>query len=293
MKELNPFFSIVIPAYNRVSFLPDTIKSISKQDFDSYEIIVIDDGSTDNTVEILRQLEIEFHRLKHLSIPNSERGTARNIGIKESKGEFIITFDSDDIMHPGHLSTLHHAIGKNKEINFFATKFDFLRNNNRYPHPNLKAIKEGIYNHKFFLNGNHLACNICFRKKGLGYLFREERELAIMEDWIFHLENLEQNQLYLIDEVTISMKDHDDRSMRQSNELIIERRLKATEWLLRNKDWSKQDKNILQEGTYYFCAIHSYIDKKKKEAKKYLKQAVSVSGWKIPYLKLLLKIYLF
>lgn len=108
-------FSIIIPAYNSAKYLNRCIDSVAKQDlpFDYYEAIVVNDGSTDNTLEILEKLSAQYSFLKFISIPNCGVSIARNTGIKESLGEFILFLDADDSIASNCLSNIYQEMCNN------------------------------------------------------------------------------------------------------------------------------------------------------------------------------------
>ena len=88
-------FTIIIPTYNTEKYIPNCIESILNQEYDNYEIIIVDDCSTDKTLEIIKQYESDNIRI--FSAPkNSGPGIARNIGIEHAKNEYILFCDSDD-----------------------------------------------------------------------------------------------------------------------------------------------------------------------------------------------------
>ena len=95
-------FSIIIPTYNRASLIKETINSVLLQDYPNFEIIIVDDGSTDDTENIVKS--IEDSRINYHKKTNAERGAARNFGIKLAKGEYITFLDSDDILYVNHLT---------------------------------------------------------------------------------------------------------------------------------------------------------------------------------------------
>lgn len=100
MEALNPLVSVIIPAYNRVELIGETLQSIKNQTYPNWEAIVTDDGSTDGTLELVKNIAESEKRI-HLFRRNREpKGapTCRNIGIEKSKGEFIIFLDSDDVL---------------------------------------------------------------------------------------------------------------------------------------------------------------------------------------------------
>src|SRR6187402_5348 len=101
------FFSIIVPTYNRSGFIKDTIYSLVGQTFKNFEVIVVDDGSTDNTAEIIKELQLTDERIKYFYKTNGERGAARNYGIKKAQGGYITFLDSDDIAYPFALQTAY------------------------------------------------------------------------------------------------------------------------------------------------------------------------------------------
>lgn len=92
-----------MPAFNREYYLPDAIESILNQTFSDFELIIVDDGSTDKTPEIIRHYEAQDPRVRSIRQKNGGAPKARNAGIAEAKGEFIIFMDDDDISAPERL----------------------------------------------------------------------------------------------------------------------------------------------------------------------------------------------
>ncbi|WCO02526.1 glycosyltransferase family 2 protein [Psychroserpens ponticola] len=111
--------SIVIPTYNRANLISETLDSILSQTHTHWECLVIDDGSTDNTAEVLAQYCIKDNRFKYLKRPaESPKGgnAARNYGFECSKGDFIQWFDDDDIMAENYLSARIALFTKKRKI---------------------------------------------------------------------------------------------------------------------------------------------------------------------------------
>ena len=100
----SPLVSVILPTYNCARFLPEAIESILLQTYNSYEIIVIDDGSTDNTKEILHPF---MQRIRYIGLEeNKGLPTTRNIGIQSARGEYIAFIDADDLWLPEKLETV-------------------------------------------------------------------------------------------------------------------------------------------------------------------------------------------
>lgn len=116
-----PFFSVIIPLYNKERYIKRAINSVLNQTFQDFEIIVVNDGSTDFGVEILKKikdLRIRIYNRKHQGV-----SFARNFGIKKSQGKYIAFLDADDRYNKVFLMTIYNLIKKYKSIKFFATSF--------------------------------------------------------------------------------------------------------------------------------------------------------------------------
>ena len=285
-----PFFSIIIPVYNRSQILEQRLSYLLKQEFTDYEVIVIDDGSSDAPEEKLKSLLEKNPNVRIIRQPNSERGAARNNGIRNATGEYIVLFDSDDFMHSDHLLKLRSGILKNNSPDFIATKFNFCNESGNTYNSEIQNYQAGIYDFSLFLNGNPLACNICF-KRNLSNLvyFEEDRNYAIKEDWMFLISNMKQHSLVLLDDVTISMYDHADRSMKSNNKTIIERTMKATEWIRNRLSLSDSEISKLYSHMNYFCGIHSYLEGERSKSILFSFKAMKYGGLKKKYLLLLAK----
>jgi glycosyltransferase involved in cell wall biosynthesis len=125
VQNKSPFFSVVISTKNRAELVCKAIKSVLKQTFDNFEVIIIDNASTDNTqfrVELIDDERIFYYKNEI----DRERCFARNRGISLSKGKYVCFLDSDDEYLPTHLETLYNAILKaeNKESLFFTNAYE-------------------------------------------------------------------------------------------------------------------------------------------------------------------------
>jgi len=105
-----PTISIIMPVYNTEAFLRETVATIQAQTFGDFEVVCVDDGSTDSSLEILREVMAEDPRFRLLQQENAGAGAARNYGFTEARGEYAIFLDSDDLFSPELLEKLHNAI---------------------------------------------------------------------------------------------------------------------------------------------------------------------------------------
>ena len=114
-----PLFSIVIPAYNAQRFLPLTLESIFRQTVQDYEIVVVNDGSTDGTLDVLHS--IADPRLRVITRENGGECVARNHGLREALGKYISFLDSDDVWLPNHLEQALGFLEAHPDIAWFSS----------------------------------------------------------------------------------------------------------------------------------------------------------------------------
>ena len=100
-----PLISVILPTFDRADLLPRSISSVLAQTFTDWELIVIDDGSTDNTAEVVAAWQKQSARIRYVRQANQGVGAARNRGVAEARGEYIACLDSDDEYRPAHLET--------------------------------------------------------------------------------------------------------------------------------------------------------------------------------------------
>jgi glycosyltransferase involved in cell wall biosynthesis len=102
----HPLVSVIIPAYNAQAFIDKTLASVLAQTYRNLEILVVDDGSSDRTVEIVQKFAAKDQRIRLLQQPNAGVAAARNLGMKSAQGEFIAPIDADDIWYPSAIAKL-------------------------------------------------------------------------------------------------------------------------------------------------------------------------------------------
>ncbi|WP_215778093.1 MULTISPECIES: glycosyltransferase family 2 protein [unclassified Paludibacterium] len=106
---MQPIVSIILPSYNDLSYLETTLRSITAQTFTNFELIIVDDGSSDETPVRLRSLIASDTRLRYARRQRGGVGAARNTGLEQARGRFIAFVDADDLLHPTFLHTLVNA----------------------------------------------------------------------------------------------------------------------------------------------------------------------------------------
>lgn len=116
--------SIIIPLYNKEKQIAATLQSVFNQTFQDFEVIIVNDGSTDSSVAIVESFGDS--RLRLINQQNSGVSAARNRGVDEAKGEFIAFLDADDEWKPEYLETQMSLVGKYPQCDVFATNYEFI-----------------------------------------------------------------------------------------------------------------------------------------------------------------------
>lgn len=140
-----PFFSIVIPLYNKENSVENTIQNALDQTFQDFEIIVVNDGSTDNGEEKVRG--INDNRIKIYTTENQGVSSARNFGIEKASGNLIAFLDADDYWFPDHLQNLYELSNAFPECGMFCANYERFYNSNKIEKtifPDLKFPWKGV-----------------------------------------------------------------------------------------------------------------------------------------------------
>jgi glycosyltransferase involved in cell wall biosynthesis len=170
--------SIIIPCYNAGKYIDETIKSVLKQTFQDFEILIINDGSTDElTLQLLNNSK--WNKTKIYHIENCGVASARNYGIKKAIGKFILLLDSDDLIMPTYLEKTTDILNSNKNIKVVTCDVMLFGKINR-------AYKLPIYTFNKLLGQNIFVVTSLFRKDDFNNTngFSENMKLGF-EDWDF------------------------------------------------------------------------------------------------------------
>ena len=131
MENLKPRYSIIIPLYNKAPYVRKALESVTSQIYTDFECIIINDGSSDNSLEVVKnfvdELKIEDRRLKIISQENAGVAAARNRGVKESKGEYLAFLDADDWWEPNFLEEMDKLIKDYPDAGLYATNYVYYK----------------------------------------------------------------------------------------------------------------------------------------------------------------------
>ncbi|MFC5269487.1 glycosyltransferase family 2 protein [Adhaeribacter terreus] len=151
MSAARPFFSIVIPLYNKQEHIANTLHSVLHQTFPDYELLVIDDGSTDESATIVGIFN--DYRLQVFRQKNAGVSAARNHGIKRAKGQYFAFLDADDLWEPNYLAEMCRLIGNYPGCGFYGAAHTVLENHRSFVEGG--SMKEGIVEDYFRSEWTH------------------------------------------------------------------------------------------------------------------------------------------
>ena len=121
------FFSVIIPLYNKEYYIENTIKSVLNQSFNDFEVVIVDDGSTDDSLKLASQFQDS--RITIIKQKNQGASVARNKAIETAKGQYIAPLDADDIWHKNHLLELKSLINSFPNAGLFCNNYEIKLNN--------------------------------------------------------------------------------------------------------------------------------------------------------------------
>lgn len=291
------FLSIVIPTYNRAHLIGNTLQSVLNQSCDDFEVIIIDDGSTDETEAAVQPWLSE--KVHYYKIPNSERGAARNRGTAYAQGEYVNWFDSDDEMLPNHVERVKELCMEHKHPEVVNVMYQIKDAVSGKITPVQSAYSSGKKQRKnFLIEGNYLACNpvIVRRDIALANPFIEDRALSASEDYELWLRLLAKYRFHQSAEITSFLIQHDERSVNTMTDPVkLETRfLTFLKYIDQNpelKEFLGSDYRYFTMRNYLILAVDLaynghrkkglfYLKKALREHKSALKQRVFWATWK-------------
>ena len=271
-------FSIVIPTYNRAHIISKTIESVLSQSYTSYEVIIVDDGSTDNTEEVVKKYLSD--KVFYFKKRNEERAAARNFGTLKAKGDYINWLDSDDLIYPDNLATAVEIIHKYNGPEVFVQGFDVLDSQGKVlfsSHFPLD-VKTKIYKGNPWGNSPVMVR----RDIAVSNLFNDDRDLSASEDYELWLRLAAKYQIHTSDKRTVAYIYHNENStlaMRDPDQLI-KRFTKFLHYTTSNKElltFLGTHQNFFIMKNYLLLAVDLMIGNHRKPGLRYLKKAFFIS----------------
>jgi len=284
-----PFFSIIIPTYNRVHFLKIAVESILRQTYQDFELIIIDDGSTDQTKKLVHSLWLLAHKKEYnkepnnLSLtlnpppytlniryyyqPNQGPAAARNRGLKEAKGEYICFLDSDDRFTMRKLEVTREYTRKYPSFKIFHTEEIWHSGGKLLPQKKIHSKPDG----NVFFRALKLCCisisTCCIHRSVFEDIGIFDESMPVCEDYDFWLRATAKHPIKLIPQyLTIKEGGRNDQQSKKYPALD-KYRIYAIEKLLKDNKLSPHQYYLAVEELKKKCAIYIKGAKKRNKTK--------------------------
>lgn len=255
-------FSIIIPTYNRVAFLPKAIESVLAQTYTDWQLIIVDDGSTDNTKDVVAQY-LTDNRITYIYQQNAERSAARNNGIMHASGEYVCFLDSDNYMQPDRLEKLSDFIVKANGKACYYTDIEY-----RNEQTNSSLIKYGKP-YKFPIDVDTLIQDIiatpqlcCATEILLKHQFNPALSIGEDMELLFRI-TAEYPLIYVPNQATVVEIEHEGRSVAFANKSNASEKELKTLKLMFAKPYPASKVSARQKrarlATSYFNASKNYL----------------------------------
>jgi glycosyltransferase involved in cell wall biosynthesis len=236
-----PVFSVVMPIYNRSDMVETSVKTVLTQTFVDFELICVNDGSTDSTLEILKTLALQDKRIVIIDQENKGRCIARNAAIKAAKGKWIAFLDSDDGYLENHLQTFYELIKTYPQYCGFATEL-ILDNRVREYHASKFYQDNVVLDLTDFSRGNPISLNqFCFERSKSPDLYFPSENIIAAEDLLFFRMFSYMHKILKVSRITNYATEHQNRSVNLiSPEDFIYWNTYATTYFLRHYQLSSK-----------------------------------------------------
>ena len=170
--------SIIVPCYNVAEFLHETLDSILAQSYSDWECIIVDDGSSDSTAEIAKKYSQKDSRFKYINQENKGLAGARNTGVKNSCGKYILPLDGDDLIDSLYIEKAVKILEEKADVKVvYAFARFFGAKSNKW------RLRD--YSYKQLLLGNRIFCSCIYRRVDYDRVNGYDENMPVYEDWDF------------------------------------------------------------------------------------------------------------
>ncbi len=211
--QRNILFSVVIPTYNRADLILETLETVFAQTYTNYEVLVVDNCSTDTTREILQPL-IDAQKIRYIcNEKNYERAYSRNVGMANASGDFLTLLDSDDFMYATCLQDALQFIHDNPALQVFHNKFEVVNNQRQVIYKTPFVPLKNQY--RALSSGNFMSAIGGFISKEIytQFRFNLDPEMIGAEDYEFWFQIFARYKAGRIEKVNCAIREHPARSV--------------------------------------------------------------------------------
>lgn len=269
-------FSIIIPTYNRAHRIVETIQSVLNQNYEDFELIIVDDGSTDNTQEIVNSFTDA--RIRYFKKKNEDRAIARNYGIEKANGEYITFLDSDDRLYPHYFEEALNIIEQSNDPEWLHLAYEIKDEKGQVIRRENK--RKGEIN-KSLITGNHLSCIGVFVKKDIlkKHPFNTDQDIIGSEDYMLWMELACLYPLRYSNRISAFMIQHSGRSVVNfKKDQLIKRIKKNISYVVQNPSFQhsfNKKEACFKAHRYLYLANHLSRSHSKLPSLKYYFLSIS------------------
>ncbi len=286
----SPSVAVVIATYNRAQFLVETIRSILNQQLQNFELIVVDDGSTDDTERLLAGYRSQ---LRYLYQENRGPSAARNLGVRCANADWISIQDSDDLCTPNHLKTLYGYVKDHPECAMVFANGDYLggREHNRdtiIPRTKSQQLaKRGVKLEDFFEKSILRLQAALISKKAYDAIGGHDESLRICMDLDLGFRLLMNFPVAYLDSVVFSYRRHAG-NIGRNEELRLTENIRVIEKLLRDYPSARAQLGSRTVSRrlayrYYHLAKGRWRRNERHQAREALQQAIGLQPYGLKY----------
>lgn len=193
-------FSVIIPAYQCQSTIKNAVESICSSGLEDYEIIIVDDGSSDKTPEICCSLAAKCKNIRYIKQENRGASIARNRGIECAAGQYVLFFDADDSIEQGSMTEVTKIVTEHEpDLLIFGLFFDYYQNGKRYKRESMVYPKQGLLSEEqwgtdlkdlYSCNALTPVWNKVYKRSLIGRQVKFDSNYFVLEDFLFVLDFL-------------------------------------------------------------------------------------------------------
>lgn len=244
-----PCCSIIIPAYNALRYLPETLESVLVQTFTDFEVIIINDGSYDNIVEWA--VEIQDPRVKFISQENKGVSAARNLGIENAIGEYIAFLDADDLWEPTKLEKQIECFQKNSSLGLVHTEMALIDEESKSLGRKFTSNIEGNGLKSLLEQNTIVTSSVIVRRSCLERLGNFDINLSSSEDWELWVRIAANYLIAQIKEPLVFYRQHPNNTTK--NWQMLEQDLYTIEQVFQSVP---EELSYLKKRTYAYANIY-------------------------------------
>jgi len=291
--EAKPQITVLMPAYNAEKYIAEAISSVLGQTFADFELVIVNDGSTDDTLTIIRSFDDK--RIVVISQPNQGVAAALNTGLQHARAQYIARFDADDICHPQRLKKQYHFLQNNPEYILVGSDADYILENGDL----LFHFKCIAHTHEEILQKLYFYCPfvhpaVMYKKESVCRAGGYPADAHNFEDYLLWTAIARAGKLYNIAEplikyrlnatsVTIDEKWRGREFRRLKREAILRGSVTAEEGEKLLAIIKDQDVQHIKEGAYHALCGKKFLanNYQPEKARQHVKKAISIHPFRL------------